>query len=46
MTTIAMPLTISGYADETKAGAGFVAQARERHGRLEIALNYLRGTDA
>lgn len=30
MTTIAMPLTISGYADETTAGAGFVAQAREK----------------
>lgn len=30
MATIAMPLTISGYADETKAGAGFVAQEREK----------------
>lgn len=30
MTTIAMPLTISGYADETTAGAGFVAQEREK----------------
>ena len=29
MTTIAMPLTISGYSDETTAGAGFVAQERE-----------------
>ncbi len=30
MTTIAMPLTISGYADETTVGAGFVAQEREK----------------
>lgn len=30
MTTIAMPLTISGYSDETIAGAGFVAQEREK----------------
>ena len=30
MTTIGMPLTISGYADETTVGAGFVAQEREK----------------
>lgn len=30
MTTIAMPLTISGYSDETTAGAGYVAQEREK----------------
>jgi hypothetical protein len=30
MTTIAMPLTISGYSDETAVGAGFVAQEREK----------------
>lgn len=30
MAAIVMPLTISGYADETKAGAGFVAQEREK----------------
>ena len=28
--TITMPLTISGYADETRSGAGFVAQEREK----------------
>ena len=30
MSAIAMPLTISGYSDETTVGAGFIAQARER----------------
>ena len=41
MATIAMPRTISGYADETTAGAGFVAQEREKTRKLLQMSNAL-----
>lgn len=41
MTTIAMPLTISGYSGEPSSGAGFVAQEREYIFRLLQKSNTL-----